>query len=194
MNFPSAVVLDSSGNLYIADQANFRIRKVDTSGNISTIAGDGTNGYTGDSKAATSAEIGSAGGIAVDSSGNIYFSDTAQHVIRKIASGGTITTFAGTGTLGFSGDTTDATIAAAAAAGTTTVVVATSAAINNPTGIAVDSKGNVYFSDTGNNRIRRVSVTDSTVTTVAGDGTGNFYGGWRGRNLLGDQPPDRDGL
>jgi len=171
VNFPSSVVLDSAGNLYIADQANLRIRKVDTSGNISTIAGTGTNGNTGDTKAATSAEIGSAGGIAIDSSGNLYFSDTARHVIRKISTSGTITTFAGTGTLGFSGDTTPALVAAGA-----TLVVATNAAINNPTGMAVDSKGNVYFSDTGNNRIRRVSVTDSSITTVAGNGTGNYYG------------------
>src|SRR5450755_510047 len=71
VNFPSSVAVDSAGILYIADQVNFRIRKVDTSGNISTIAGNGTKGNTGDGKAATSAEIGSAGGIAVDSSGNV---------------------------------------------------------------------------------------------------------------------------
>jgi sugar lactone lactonase YvrE len=176
VNFPSSVVIDGSGNLYIADQGNFRIRKVDTSGNITTIAGDGTDGDTGDSKAATSAEIGSAGGLAVDSSGNIYFSDTARSVIRKISTSGTITTFAGTGASGFTGDTTAYTIAYNKANNITTVVVATSAKISFPTGIAVDSKGNVYFSDTGNNRIRRVSVTDSTITTVAGDGTGAYYG------------------
>jgi trimeric autotransporter adhesin len=176
VNFPSAVVVDSSGNLYIADQANYRIRKVDTSGNISTIAGNGTKGNAGDGKAATSANIGSAGGIAVDSSGNVYFADTANHVVRKIATGGTITTIAGTGTPGFSGDTTEATLAADAAAGRTAPHLATSATLNSPTGVAVDSKGNVYISDTTNNRIRRVSVTDQTITTVAGDGTGNYYG------------------
>jgi sugar lactone lactonase YvrE len=171
VNFPSSMVLDSAGNLYIADQANYRIRKVDTSGNISTIAGIGTTGDVGDGKAASSAQIGSAGGIAVDSSGSLFFSDTANHVIRKIDSKGTITLFAGTGTAGFSGDTTPYTIAGGIAN-----VVATSAKINAPTGIAVDSKGNVYFSDTGNNRIRRVSVTDSSITTVAGDGFGDYYG------------------
>jgi sugar lactone lactonase YvrE len=176
VNFPSAVVVDSAGNLYIADQANYRIRKVDTSGNISTIAGNGTKGNAGDGKAATSANIGSAGGIAVDSSGNVYFSDTANNVVRKIASGGTITTVAGSGTPGFSGDTTPFTLAAKVAAGSTTVDLATSAKLNAPTGIVVDSKGNIYISDTTNNRIRRVSVTDQTITTVAGDGTGNYYG------------------
>jgi sugar lactone lactonase YvrE len=176
VNFPSAIVMDSSGNLYICDEGNYRIRKVDTSGNISTIAGDGTTGNTGDTAAATSAEIGSAAGIAVDSSGNIYFSDPAYQVIRKIATNGTITAFAGTGASGFTGDTTAYTIAYNLANNITTVVVATSAEISTPTGIAVDSKGNVYFSDTGNNRIRRVSVTDSTITTVAGDGTGAYYG------------------
>jgi sugar lactone lactonase YvrE len=176
VNFPSAVVVDSAGNLYIADQANYRIRKVDTSGNISTIAGTGTKGNDGDGKAATSANIGSAGGIAVDSSGNVYFSDTANHVIRKIVSGGTISTIAGTGTPGFTGDTTAYLLEYNKANNITTVIVATSAKISSPTGVAVDSKGNVYFSDTGNNRIRRVSVTDQTITTVAGDGTGNYYG------------------
>ena len=171
VNFPSAMALDGSGNLYIADQANFRIRKVDASGNISTIAGTGTNGATGDTKAATSAEIGSAGGIAVDPSGNIYFTQTAGHLIRKISTGGIITVFAGTGTLGFSGDTSPYSIAVGA-----TVVLATKAQIFAPTGIASDSKGNIYFSDTGNNRIRMVSVKDSSITTVAGNGVGAYYG------------------
>jgi len=176
VNFPASAVLDASGNLFVADTGNLRIRKVDTSGKISTLAGTGTNGDTGDKAAATSAEIGSPGGIAVDSSGNIYFSDTARHLIRKISSGGTITLFAGTGTLGFSGDTTAYLIAYNKANNITTVALATAAKLDNPTGIAVDSKGNVYFSDTGNNRIRRVSATDSTITTVAGNGTGAYYG------------------
>ena len=170
VNFPSSMALDSSGNLYIADQANFRIRKVDTSGNISTIAGTGTSGNTGDGAAATSANIGSAGGIAVDKSGNIYFTDPANNVVRKISSAGTITRFAGNTTLGYTGDVTQYTPS------TATVVVATNAEISGPTGIAVDSKGNVYFSDTGNNAIRMVSVTDSSIRTVAGDGTGAYYG------------------
>ena len=170
VNFPSSMAMDKSGNLYIADSANYRIRKVDTSGNISTIAGTGGTGNAGDGKAATAAQFGPPGGIAVDSSGNVYFSDTGNHVIRKIGTDGNISRFAGTGTLGFSGDITQYTSPTAA------IVLASNAQVSGPTGIAVDSKGNVYFSDTGNNRIRRVSVKDSSITTIAGNGTGNYYG------------------
>lgn len=176
VNFPSSMAMDKSGNLYIADTANFRIRKVDTSGNISTIAGSGATGNAGDGKAATAAQFGPPGGIAVDGSGNVYFSDTGNHVIRKIGTDGNISRFAGTGTQGFTGDTTADTIAYNANNHITTVALATSAEISGPTGIAVDSKGNVYFSDTGNNRIRMVSVKDSTITTIAGDGVGAYYG------------------
>ncbi len=170
VNFPSSMAMDKSGNLYIADSANFRIRKVDTNGNISTIAGTGATGNAGDGKAATAAQFGPPGGIAVDSSGNVYFSDTGNHTIRKIGTDGNISRFAGTGTLGFSGDITPYTDPTAA------ITLASNAQISRPTGIAVDSKGNVYFSDTGNNRIRRVSVKDSSITTIAGDGVGNYYG------------------
>ena len=170
VNFPSSMAMDKSGNLYIADSANLRIRKVDTSGNISTVAGTGVTGNAGDGKAATAAQFGPPGGIAVDGSGNVYFSDTGNHVIRKIGTDGNISRFAGNGTLGFLGDITPYTSPTAA------IVLASDAEVSGPTGIAVDSKGNVYFSDTGNNRIRRVSAKDSSITTIAGDGTGNYYG------------------
>jgi sugar lactone lactonase YvrE len=176
VNFPSSMVFDSTGNLYIADQANFRIRKVDTSGNISTIAGTGVSGDTGDKAAATKAELGSIGGIAVDSSGNIFLSDTANNVIRKIATTGIITVFAGTGTAGFSDDTTAYLRAYNKLNDITTVLLATEAKISAPTGIAVDSKGNVFFSDTGNNRIRVIYAADSTIDTIAGNGHGAYYG------------------
>jgi sugar lactone lactonase YvrE len=176
VNFPSSMVLDSAGDLYIGDTANFRIRKVDTSGNISTIAGTGVSGDSGDTAAATAAEFASIGGIAMDSSGNIYFTDPVKNVIREISTKGVITLFAGTGTAGFTGDTTAYVLAYNLANNITTVALATAAEISAPTGIAVDSKGNVYFSDTANNRIRRISVTDSTINTIAGDGYGDYYG------------------
>ena len=176
VNFPAAMFLDGAGNLYIADQANFRIRQVDVNGIISTIAGTGTKGDTGNGDAATKAELSEIGGITLDSSGNIYLCETDKNYIRKIDTSGKISAFAGTGTAGFTGDTTAYTIAYNKANNITTVTTATSAEISAPTGIAVDSKGNVYFSDTSNNRIRMISATDSTITTVAGDGTGAYYG------------------
>lgn len=176
VNYPSAMAMDSSGNLYICDTANFRIRKVDTSGNISTICGTGTKGDSGDGEAAVDAEIGFPGGIAVDAAGNIFFSDTANHKIRRIDAKGIITAFAGTGTSGFSGDYTDYVKEYNKTNNITDLVVATESKISSPTGIAADTAGNVYFCDTGNNRIRRVSVTDSTIITVAGNGTGAYYG------------------
>ena len=160
LNYPTGIAFDSSGNLYIADHVNHRIRKVDTSGNISTIAGDGTLGYLGDSAAATSAELDSPCGVAVDSSGNVYIADTLNHVIRKVA-GGTITTFAGDQSLGsgYSGDT----------------AAATAAQLNTPVGIVVDSAGNVWIADTGNSVIREVT-TDGNINTIIGNSYADYGG------------------
>ena len=160
LNYPTGIAFDSSGNLYIADHVNHRIRKVDTSGNISTIAGDGTLGYLGDSAAATSAELDSPCGVAVDSSGNVYIADTLNHVIRKVA-GGTITTFAGDQSLGsgYSGDT----------------AAATAAQLNTPVGIVVDSAGNVWIADTGNSVIREVT-TDGNINTIVGNSYADYGG------------------
>ena len=160
LNYPTGIAFDSSGNLYIADHVNHRIRKVDTSGNISTIDGDGTLGYLGDSAAATSAELDSPCGVAVDSSGNVYIADTLNHVIRKVA-GGTITTFAGDQSLGsgYSGDT----------------AAATAAQLNTPVGIVVDSAGNVWIADTGNSVIREVT-TDGNINTIVGNSYADYGG------------------
>jgi uncharacterized protein (TIGR03437 family) len=151
---PFSMAIDKSGNVFIADQFNNRIRKVDTSGNISTVAGNGTSGYTGDGGAATSAELADPEGIAVDSSGNLYISDTTNCVIRKVSSSGTISTIAGSNSLGcgYAGD----------------AAAATSAQINHPSGIVVDSHGNVYFADTSNN-IVRIVTTDGNINTYAGN-------------------------
>jgi uncharacterized protein (TIGR03437 family) len=149
LSFPYGVAMDTTGNLYIADQFNHRIRKVAVGGTITTVAGNGTAGFAGDKAAATSAELNYPSGVAVDSSGNLYIADTSNHVIRKVT-GTTITTVAGNNASGSAGDAGPA----------------TSANLNSPTGVVVDAKGIIYIVDTGNNQIRKVA-TDGTITLVA---------------------------
>jgi hypothetical protein len=153
---PSGVAVDFAGNLYIADSANNRIREV-SDGVIATVAGTGTPGFSGDNGPAISARLYAPSGIAVDSAGNLYIADTYNGSIRKI-SNGVITTVAGTGTPGFGGDSGPA----------------TSAQLASPAGVAVDSAGNLYIADTGNQRVRRVS--NAVIATVAGNGTLGFSG------------------
>ncbi|MHC1685848.1 MAG: DUF4073 domain-containing protein [Clostridiaceae bacterium] len=152
LNNPIGVAVDSSGNIYIADTYNNRIRKVDTSGNISTVAGEGTRSYSGDGGAATSAKLNRPNGVVVDSSGNIYIADTDNNRIRKVDTSGSISTVAGTGTQGYSGDGG----------------AATSAQLKWPFGIALDSIGNILFADNGNHRIREVAAVFSV--TYYGNG------------------------
>jgi sugar lactone lactonase YvrE len=146
---PISVAVDSSGNLYIPD--NDRIRKV-ASGMITTVAGNGTQGFSGDNGPATSAQLTDPEGIAVDSAGNLYIADGDNNRIRKVASG-VITTVAGNGLAGFGGDNG----------------AAVNAQLNFPHGVAIDSAGNLYIVDTENQRIRKVS--NGVITTVAGGGT-----------------------
>jgi sugar lactone lactonase YvrE len=153
INNPFFIALDSAGNLFIADQFNNRIRKLATDGTITTVAGTGTGSFSGDGAAATSAAIHDPCGIVLDNSGNIYISDTFNSVVRKISSSGIISTFAGTGTPGSTGDGAAATLAT----------------LDRPIGLALDSTGRLYIADTNGSRIRMVA-TDGTISTVAGTG------------------------
>jgi uncharacterized protein (TIGR03437 family) len=152
---PNGVGLDPAGNLYIADSSAFLIRKV-SNGVITTAAGNGDYGFSGDNGPATSAKLGSPQAVAVDSAGNLYIADYNNQRIRKV-SNGVITTIAGNGTAGFSGDGGPA----------------TSAELNGPTGVAVDSVGNVYVADSNNLRVRL--LTPSSVPAISPGGVVPVY-------------------
>ena len=154
---PGGLAFDAAGNLYIADTSNNIVREVDLTGLITTVAGTGAQGFSGDGGSATSAMLDSPAGVTVDSQGNIYIADTNNNRIREV-SGGVIATIAGTGAVGFSGDGG----------------AATSATMSGPDVVAVNSTGNVYFSDAGNNRIREISGTN--IKTVAGNGVQGYSG------------------
>lgn len=154
---PAGVAFDSAGNLFIADVDDNKIREVSTLGNISTVAGTGEEGFAGDGGPATSAILDSPAGVTVDLAGNVYIADSHNQRIRKI-SNGTIQTIAGTGVPGFAGDGGSA----------------LSARLNLPTAVTVDAAGNVYFTDTNNHRVRKISGT--TISTVAGNGEQIYLG------------------
>ena len=159
LDSPWDVAMDAEGNIYIADQGNNRIRKVDTSGVINTVAGTGERGFSGDGGLATEAQLDSPWDVAMDAEGNIYIADQGNNRIRKVDTSGVINTVAGTGEWGFSGDGG----------------LATEAQLNSPTGVAVDAEGNIYITDYGNNRIRKVD-TSGVINTVAGTGEWGFNG------------------
>ncbi len=154
---PAAVAADAAGNLYIADTQNHAIRRVTPAGTITTVAGTGIAGFSGDGGAATSAQLDTPAGIAVDGNGTLYIADTHNQRVRRVANG-TITTVAGNGTAAFAGD-----------GGT-----ATAASLSSPSAVALDATGNLYIADTGNQRIRR--VTAAAISTVAGTGDQGFSG------------------
>ncbi len=160
LNMPTGISVDDSGNLYITDEFNFRIRKVDTSGIITTIAGNGTQNFNGDNILATSAGLFPYGNTAIDTNGNLYFVDGNNNRVRKVNKAGIITTVAGNDSVGFSGDGG----------------LATDAQFKIPNGVATDSLNNIYISDFGNERVRKISSATGIVTTIAGNGTPGFSG------------------
>jgi uncharacterized protein (TIGR03437 family) len=191
------VGVDSAGNIYISDAGNNRIRKVNTAGVISTFAGNGTMGFSGDGGPATSAALFLPYGVAVDGAGNVYILDTGNSRVRKVDTAGIISTVANdvTGVEALAVDssgnvyfaTNASSILEVNKAGNVSTVAgggfgfsgdggpATQAALNFPEGLAVDSAGNIYISDAGNNRIRKVN-TAGRISTVAGTGTAGFSG------------------
>lgn len=227
LNFPQGLAIDRQGNIFIADAGNRIIRKVNRQGIIQTIAGiPGSFGYSGDGGPATAAQLAFPNGMAFDAAGNLFFADAGRHIIRKIDTAGIITTVAGTGTSGFSGDGGPATAArlysptdicfdnngnmiiadrdnhAIRRINTSGIIekiagiggslnygftgdggVATAAKLNKPQSVSTDSLGNVFFSDYTNKRIRKIN-TNGVIQTIGGNGNSatlgdgpEFYGG-----------------
>jgi uncharacterized protein (TIGR03437 family) len=160
LNGPQAVAVDAAGNVYIADTQNARIVKVAAGGGASTYAGNGTPGYGGDNGPAASAQLYTPTGVALDGKGNLYIADYQNHRIRKVDTSGNITTVAGTGNQGYAGDGGPA----------------TSALLNYPSGVAVDSGGNLYIADWGNYVIRKVLSNNGNIATIAGNHAPGFSG------------------
>jgi uncharacterized protein (TIGR03437 family) len=149
---PEGLALDGSGNLYVADTNNNRIRRITPQGIIATVAGTGVSGFSGDGGPAVNAQLTSPAGVTFDGAGNLYIAEAAR--IRRVSTSGIITTFAGNGTAGFSGDNG----------------AAIDAQIRAGKGLAADSSGNIYFSDMTDQRIRKIAV-DGTISTIAGNVT-----------------------
>jgi sugar lactone lactonase YvrE len=156
LNRPTGLAFDIQGNLYITEEGGNRVRKVSPGGIISTVAGTGSYGYSGDNGPATSAKLASPFGIAVDGAGNLYIADTSNDRIRKVDSAGIITTIAGNGSAGFGGDGG----------------ASTAASLNTPMGVAVDCVGNMVIADTYNQRVRSMVVMTGVTAGADSDGDG----------------------
>ncbi|OQP47511.1 hypothetical protein A4H97_08465 [Niastella yeongjuensis] len=157
---PSKVALDKDGNVYFGDAGNYRVRRVDhTTGIITTVAGNGTQGFNGDGITAITASLNNVNGVAFDKYGNLFIADKSR--IRRVdVITGLISTVAGTGTTGYSGDGG----------------AAKAAQLSNVVGVTVDDAGNIFFCDTDNNRVRKVSATDGTISTIAGSAIAGYSG------------------
>jgi len=154
---PPGMAVDTGGNVYVADNGNYRVRRISPDGTISTVAGNGTPGFSGDGGPATNAQLSAVLGLALDLAGNLLVADSGANRIRRVTPDGTISTAAGTGDCGFSGDGGPA----------------MTAQLCDPTGIAADRAGNLFITDSENNRIRQVTP-DGTITTVAATSTGLY--------------------
>ncbi|HEX5229397.1 MAG TPA: hypothetical protein VFW44_16890 [Bryobacteraceae bacterium] len=170
---PTGVAVDPQHNLYIASAANHVVRRVAPSGVITAAAGTGVAGSSGDGGIATQAQLTTPMSVAADSSGNLYIADAGANKIRRIASDGTISTFAGTGTAGFSGDGG----------------LASAAQLSSPSAVAVDQHGSVLIADTGNNRLRKVT-SDGVIETTAGTGIAGLSGDGGAAYLAALNAPD----
>ena len=160
MMAPAGLALGAGGNLYIADFFAHTVRRVNSSGTISTFAGTGVAGYSGDGGPASAAQLNMPGDLVVDAAGNVYIADFGNHRIRRVSPGGTISVYAGTGTAGYSGDSGPALLAR----------------LYNPAGLDIDAAGNLYVTEYGNGTVRRIDAATRVITTLAGNGT-NGYGG-----------------
>jgi len=158
--FPSGIDIDGSGDIYISDEGNARIRLINTSGIISTFAGRGSTGYSGDGGLATAGNLAGPLGIILDASDNLFIADQGNERTRQVAFGSEIlSTYAGNGTAGYIGDG----------------IPATTTELNQPYGVAADGLSNIYIADFANNRIRKV-IPSGTISTIAGTGTAGFSG------------------
>jgi sugar lactone lactonase YvrE len=155
----NGLAIDGAGNLFITDELNNRVRKVNPAGIISTVAGNGTNGFSGDGGPAANADLGDLFGIAVDSAGNLYIADPVHNRIRRVDTSGVIATVAGIGSPGYTGDGGQASVAQ----------------LSGPVGVTTDSTGDLFIADTSNDVVREVT-DNGTITTVAGTGQYGFGG------------------
>ncbi len=156
---PSRMAFDAAGNLYFSEPQQHRIRKIDTSGIVTTVVGTGTRGFSGDGGPARSAQVDNPGDLLFTPAGELVFSDSYNHRIRKVSPSGTINTIAGRGTMGFSGD----------------LGLAPHAEFSFPHDLALDPAGNLFIGDSTNNRVRKLAPT-GIITTVAGNGTMEYAG------------------
>jgi sugar lactone lactonase YvrE len=161
-NSPRGMAFDAAGDLFIADGGDNRVREVNhITGVITTVAGNGTGGYSGDNGLATAAELNDPTSVAFDAAGDLFIAETGDNRIREVNHAtGIITTVAGNGTGGYNGDT----------------IAATAAELNEPDGVAIDAAGDIFIADQWNDRIREVNHVTGVITTVAGTGSGGFNG------------------